>query len=533
MDAAMLTHLLALRYRLIWAQARTGSGKLLLLLVGWLFGMLFMAFATLGGFGAAQTAIEMGQADRVAPIVLGGVFLVAILSSAVMGIHVEPAFADASLRRYPLSPSERFVARQATAALGPLWLFVLALYLGVGAGLSLYSVGRAWLALPAAFLLMISNYLLARLLLEWLSRVLQTRIGSLALLVLGVLIGLLVPALISPSTPGRDAVLVWLTRALPYTPPGAAAAAMAGHQVTTSLTGFAGLLAWAAGLAVALVASERLPPVSRAVAGAPIRWDDPYDRISRLFGPQLGPLVGKTMRYYVRSPHLRFNYPIFIPMLMLLVWHGTRNVADNPTAVFVVILGVFSCLGFVTTGMSLNVFGFDGPGFRRYFLLPVAPSKVLLAASLVAILPGLSLTPIALLLWLLYGPGQTDLPMVAMLVSSAVGGTLLYQALGLWSSLLGPRSSPLKVTFGKTLSLAGNAVMMVSIFWMVFWMTIGPRVAARFGSTLMRHWWIVPLFAAVAAAFFVATVAAGSVVLVRRRERMLSQIDRQPRVTGV
>ena len=99
MDAAMLTHLLALRYRLIWAQARTGSGKLLLLLVGWLFGMLFMAFATLGGVGAARAAIEMGQADRVAPIVLGGVFLVAILSSVVMGIRVELAFADASLRR--------------------------------------------------------------------------------------------------------------------------------------------------------------------------------------------------------------------------------------------------------------------------------------------------------------------------------------------------------------------------------------------------------------------------------------------------
>lgn len=527
MNRALLIHLLALRYRLLWAQARTGNGKLVLLLVGWIFGMLIVAFAVLGGIGAGQAAIAMGQADRMAQTVLGAVFVSAIFAAPVLGIGCDPAFADTALRRYPLTSAGRHVARFGTAVLGPLWLLVLALYLGLGVGLSLHGVGRVWIALPAALLLLLANYLAVSLVMEWLSRIVQTQIGPLVLLAIGIPLVLVAPTLISHSTPGTEKALALLAAAFEFTPPGVAAAAMAGHQMTASLTGFAGLLAWTAGLAFALVASERLPPVTRAVAGAGARWDDAYDRISSLFGPQLGPLVGKTTRYYARSRHLRLNYPIFIPLMAYLLLFGTRSVGDDPVALFVVALGVFSCLGMVTAGMSLNVFGSDGPGFRRYFLLPVAPWKVLVAVSLVAILPGLSLAPIALLLWVLYGPVQTDLTMILMLASSALGGTLFYQALNLWSSLLGPRPVPLKVTFGNRLSLVGNAVMMVGIVWLVSWMNMGGYFAVRFGPMLMQHWWLVPVFAAAALVFFLATVVAGSAVLVRRRERMLYQIDRR------
>lgn len=145
-----------------------------------------------------------------------------------------------------------------------------------------------------------------------------------------------------------------------------------------------------------------------------------------------------------------------------------------------------------------------------------------------SLVPGVSLIPIALLLWFLYGPVGTDLRMALMLISSALGGILIYQALGLWSSLLGPRSLPTKATFGKRLSLAGNVVMMAGIYWMMFI----PHVTVRFGASLMRHWWMMPLYATAGCAFFAATVAAGGPLLVRRRERMLSQIDRRQRVAA-
>lgn len=342
MDTSSLAHLLALRYRLLWAQARMGNGKLLWLLVGWQLGMLVMAFIALGGFGAAQAAIEMGQADRVARTALGWVFPSAIFTSAVLGTGVDPAFSDASLRRYPLSPSQRFVARHATALLGPVWLLVLALYLGLAAGLSLSDTGRPWLALPAALVLVVANYLSSRVLLEWIRRILQTRIGQVALFALSVPLALVTPMLLMSSASGMSEASAALTQVLHLTPPGVAAAAMVDHQVASSLTSFAGLLAWSLGLGVALVQWERRPPYLPSMAGTAARWDDLYDRASSLFGPQLGPLVGKNLRYYVRSAHLRWNYPLTIPILTVMVWQATRNRADEPMALFLAVLGAFS-----------------------------------------------------------------------------------------------------------------------------------------------------------------------------------------------
>ncbi|MEW6752590.1 MAG: hypothetical protein AB1505_16635 [Candidatus Latescibacterota bacterium] len=522
MDTPLLAHLLRLRYRLLWAQVRTGRGKMALFAVGYLLlvfaGLLLTASGVL--MGAAGT--QMGRAEAVTRAVLGGLFLWAILASVFLGFSVNHAFSHAALRRYPLGSLARAVARHGIALLDPLWLLVLALYLGLAVGLEVSGSGQVWLGVPAAVALVLANYLTARVVVDVVERALRRWIGRVALFALALLVGVGLPALSAGTARQHAPDLGGLGAALRFTPPGTAAQAMAGSGIPASLAWLAALLVWGAALAAALAALERRPPETRAQAGGTATWDGPCDRVAALCGRTLAPLVSKQLRYYVRSAHLRWNYPLALPMVAWIALFMTRDLfADRPLAPFLAVLGALPALGMCTGGLSLNVFGFDGAGFRRYFLLPVPPARVLLAAALVGLLPGLSLVPVALLAWVAYKPEFADLRLLGMLLCSAIGGLLLYQALGLWSSLLGPKAMPLGATFGKRLSWAGGVIMMVSIMTL-FW---GPRLAIHVGDAVLRHGWALPLFAGAAAVFFAVTLALGSGTLVRRRERMLSAID--------
>jgi hypothetical protein len=106
-DRSLLITLLQLRYRLLWATARSRTGKVMLLTVGYLFILMVGAFLFLGGAGAAVAAIHAGKTDLVLRIVLGGLFLTSLLASAMLGVGVAPAFTDAALRRFPLRPRDR------------------------------------------------------------------------------------------------------------------------------------------------------------------------------------------------------------------------------------------------------------------------------------------------------------------------------------------------------------------------------------------------------------------------------------------
>ena len=139
MNTRLLARLLGLRYRLLWAQVRLRNGKIALFVVGYLFAMLIIAFLALAGYRAAMASIRLGKAELVASAVLCGFFLLAILASVILGIGINPAFSDAALRRYSLTPVDRLVARQLTAFLEPMWMCILAFDLGVAAGLYTFS----------------------------------------------------------------------------------------------------------------------------------------------------------------------------------------------------------------------------------------------------------------------------------------------------------------------------------------------------------------------------------------------------------
>jgi hypothetical protein len=524
---ALLKNLLALRYRLLWAQARSRSGKFALFLAFYLFAVFAAGLLMLGGVGAAVVAVRVGRAETVARVFLGGSFITAVLASVIVGIGVTPAFRDAALRRYPLSPGERFAARHLTAILEPLWLFALALDLGFIVGLAILGAGRVGVTIPAVVLLIASNYLVACVLVALVDRIQRTRLGRLVLLVGGLGLAVVGPLVPMHAVAPDGALLSGLggvAVVLKAMPPFAAASAMVGAPPLASIGWLICLLAWCAGLGAAVIHLERRPYRPRIVAGGRAAWDDPYDRIAALFDTSMAPLVGKMLRYYLRSPQTRYNYPIALPSIALMISTMGRSKVAGVFSCALVGVGVMS--GFCTGALSSNVFGFDGPGFRRYFLLPVPADRVLRAAAIVSLIPGATLIPAALLLWFLYAPIQTDARMAVMLLSSGIAGVLFFPAAGLWVSILSP--SPIKFDAGwgsgNKLSFGAN-ILMVAVIGVT---CMGPFALHTLGEgTLIQRWWVMPMIAFAAAGFFVLTVRLGATVFVSRRERMLSRIDFQ------
>ena len=509
--------LLRLRYRLLWAQVRLRRGKIALFLIGYLLASFAAALLLLGGFGAAIASIRHGQAELVARIVLTGFSSIAILAAVVLGMGVTPAFSDAVLRRYPLSPSDRFLTRRLTAILDPLWIVLLALFLGLAAGLYVVGVGALWLAVPAALLLTIATYLFAQLLsglIEWIT---AAPAGPLILfLSLGILF---LGASAAPALGANRGLAAVALAVMKFTPAFCAAAVMTGGSTLWLLL----LLVWCVAMAAAIAGVERLPVPSRTAAAARAEWDGPLDRLAGHCG-SAGPLVSKTLKYYWRTNRTRIglllNGPCFLIMLVVL---GRDR--KYPLLHFSIGLGVMAVVGFAMTfAMAVNSFGFDGSGFRRYFLLPLSPASVVRAASLVPLLIGAAALPPAFAVCVLLARTPVDARMAAMLASNGIGGLFFFQALALWTSILAPSRTDGALRFGNDYSMAANLTGNVGVLLALFG-SQGLGFAGR--GRLLRFWWAAPAFMLVAAAFYLVTLRAAPAVLASRRERLLFVVEHE------
>jgi hypothetical protein len=173
--------------------------------------------------------------------------------------------------------------------------------------------------------------------------------------------------------------------------------------------------------------------------------------------------------------------------------------------------------------MTVNQFGYDGGGFRRYFLLPGGPEIAFRAGSFASVMLGGALIPVGLAMWLLLAPLRTTPVMFCMLAGSAVAGLLLLNALGLWVSLYSPRRAELGHNFGNNLSLGGNLLLIGS---MVLCAVLPAVLRGTPPSTIDANGLlIVLLFLLVSAGFYAFTLRAGAQVFVARRERLLAIVE--------
>lgn len=304
------------------------------------------------------------------------------------------------------------------------------------------------------------------------------------------------------------------------TPPFAAAALMvkssAGLANPLSL-----LAAWIAGLLVLLAAIEKQAAKPRSAAVAEAKWDNRYDRIASIFGPTLAPLIARTLRYYVRSNKVRFNYIGAIPILTFLTFN---RAGEGGLHYFVRALGAFMVAGFLGTAvMTTNQFGFDSSGFRRYFLLPIAPGAILRASSYTAMFVGGTIVAAALILWMLFAPVPFDPRMAPMLFGTGVGGLCLFNGLSLWTSLLAPRATSFETTFGNQLSLAANILLIGGLLGSIFGVLMLDKAVAP--EAVLNYWWVAIAFAALAVVFYIYSLRLAASIFVSRRERLLNALE--------
>ncbi|MBN2242515.1 MAG: hypothetical protein JW793_07480 [Acidobacteria bacterium] len=521
-----LALILGLRYRLLLAQARLSNGKFTLYFIGCLLFVLAAVFLQTGGASAAAASLRSETAELATGILLLTAYANAVLIAVLLGVGLNQVFTDEALRRYPVPRRERFAARQILSFLEPLWLLMLTLYCGMAIGFSLPGPAPLWIAGPAAVLLAACNYLTARILAMLIERILAMKHGP-QILLAAVMLLFLLPSLLVRIDWGGGGFRQDALPLLRWIPPFAAAAAITGKFPPQGAGWTLYLLACCIAMAAAVFRLDRLPQSSHDNNGERLHPEQPRahgicDRIAALFHGDIAPLIGKTLRYYVRSPQLRFNY--LAALVLIVPLNLSLGGREDGARSFTLALGCISIAGYLSTGMmTANVFGFDGAGLRRYFLLPVSAQSILKATAVVPLLLGSMVIPIAISLWLAVTPAPVDRRMILMLASCGFAGLLLFQSLGTWCSLLAPRAVPFKATFGNKLSFAANALMTGSILVLFFLPQLLDSIGVR---TILDFWWIAPALLPGAAVLYMGTLRAGAAVFTSRRERMLAAIER-------
>jgi hypothetical protein len=402
----------------------------------------------------------------------------------------------------------------------PFWLLTFALEFGLVVGLYVLGAGSFAAGLIAVLLLIVANYLVARIIETIVERLMQGPSGS-TLVMVGIIAlsfsGAIIPPLLK-RFPGITGAVVAI---LAWTPPFGAAAAIT-RSGAAMLSGFGIELAWLAGLIAVLVGLERRPPRRRAVETTVLTFDSPYDRVAAALGFEHAPLVGWWLKFYSRNSRFKALLLIALPMVGFL----TFNFASQKHGIgwFAVALGTFPILTFLgTSRFMVNQFGYLGGGYRRCFLLPVEPAVVLRTGSHASMLLSSLFIPLGILAWILLAPVPFDARQVLMLLASGVTALFVFHALGLWATLYGPRRGNYNQSLGNDLSLMGNLIL---IGGMLVCMG-GPQIVARTLPVAVdpRNWWIwlaAPVFGAM---FYSVSLRRTCGLLTGKREELMAIVE--------
>jgi hypothetical protein len=521
MNRELVGRLIGLRYKLMWAKSRSRNGRIALFFIGYLLFLLIAGLVAAGGVGAGLAAVKSGQAGMIARVTLGGLYLSAIMWTLLLGFGMNAVFSETELRRYPLTTVERRLVNFFIGIVDPYWILVLLVDVGLAVGLYLFGAGSFGTGVLAALLLLASNYVLARTLAILVDRLASTRMG--ATLMLGLIMAVSMgPGALAPTLRHNPALVDRILEALRFTPPFAAADAMTAIEPAASysallLDGF-----WLLAFLTALVWVEKHPFRARVMQAKAAQWDSRFERIGALFGPANAAYVGFWLRFYARNNRVRTLYFLGLPLAAFLTYSSSRR--GGPEALFIGALGAMPILSYMgTSRIAVNQYGYTGGGFRRFFLLPAEPGASLRAASYAAVLMGAGMLPLGVLVWLLVSPGGPDGRQAFMLLCSGVTGLFVFNGLGVWSTLYGPRKGNYASAVGNDLSFAGNVVLLGSVL-------IGlvlPQLAKRFTPAAVspENWAFAVIPVGVAYGFYKVSLALAAPRVFHRREELMKIVE--------
>ena len=520
MNGPLILELTGLRYKLLWAKTRSRNGRIALFLTGYLLLLLLIVLMAFGGIGAAIAAVRAGKALMIAQGVLMSLFVQAVISTNILGFGMSTVFSEFELRRYPLTATDRRLARHLTGILDPFWFLFLSLELGLALGLYGLEAAGFWSGVCAVLLLFICNYLCARVVGAFVDQLMKRKGGPAVLLGLVMAMGV-APGPLAQIFKKHADWGVQLLQRLAFTPPFAAASAMVSTDGTAA-RGFALLLLWIAAFLAALIWMEKRPPARQAAVSTKVSWETPFDRAGAFFGPHLGPFVGHWLRFYARNARTRTMGLLSIPLAAFLTYSTSRTL--GPDGVFIAAIGTISMATFLgTSRIAVNQFGYSGGAFRRYFLLPAAPADTLRAASYAALTLGAASIPLTLLLWTVFAPVAFDPRRILMLFASALTGLFLFNAAGLWVTLYNPRKGNYDSNFGNDLSLGGNVVLIGSMFCAL----LVPRALHRWypAAVTPEAWLLFLPLPFLAALLYRISLRAAGPLFSARREKLLAVVE--------
>jgi hypothetical protein len=114
-------------------------------------------------------------------------------------------------------------------------------------------------------------------------------------------------------------------------------------------------------------------------------------RVERLLGPTLAVLLGRELRYWLRTPQVLLGL-LFTPFLVLSFFYQ-RSLPPAMRAFFL----PFFCLVSVFN-LSANQFGLDREGVRLLLLLPIPPDRLVAAKNLAALTVAASASVVSFLM---------------------------------------------------------------------------------------------------------------------------------------
>jgi len=522
MNWSLIGELIRLRYKLMWAKTRSRNGRIALFVIGYLVFLMVMLVLAFGGIGAGIAAIQSGRAQQVTEIVLSALFVNAVFATVIVGFGLSAAFSNTELRRYPLSARERFVARHFLGIVDPFWFFILALELGLAFGLFAWGSFPLWSGIPAALLLTVCSYLVAQSLSVWIDRLLARESGYAIVILLIVLVAMS-PGITAAILRGNHAAVAKIFAVLWFTPPFGAAAAMT-RGGSEMFLGFAIVIVWLVALLFTLAALERRPLAARkTVRTEGVEWDSRLDRIARVFGPRLAPLIGFWLRFYCRNSRFRVLYFLSLPMAAFLAFSISQP-RRGGGSLFVGVFGAMSIVAFLGTArIAVNQYGYAGGALRRFFLFPTDPAASLRAGSYTALLFGAAWIPVAAIVWTIFAPRPLDAGMLLMPALNAVAVLFLFHGFALWTSLYSPKRGNYYKSFGNDLSLAGNVALIGTMLTCI----LLPQLLHKIAPWVLepRNWWLSLAADALGLCFYLISLRAATALFPQRREALVAAIE--------
>jgi len=427
------------------------------------------------------------------------------------------AFDPGRLLLYPISLKKLFAIDLLSEFTSLASIFAVPVVLAISFGAGLAS-GNVWLALVCGACACVLGVALSKMIATLVGSLMQrkrTRGENLVAIIGGIggLAGGLLGPLFQRMAMRNFASHIELPRGLRFTPPGALAVALTeglrpgnlptlafslltvlGYTLIVVVISYRVALRIADGGSGKASAKSARPTVKSVEANDHSGgWQVPF------LSPVLAAIVGKELRYLLRNPQVRtllLMAPVF--SVVFIFAYAGKGVAHGETMTGFRLYAEGGLASFITlyvfmfvSGLTTNIFGYDGAGMRALVLAPIERRTILLGKNIAMTLLSLIMVAAGLLLSeILFR--YLSLEAVAFAALCFVVFATGFALCGNWLSMRYPK----RAEIGKRIARSGVAGMMiVVIFFCAALVPATAIVAAYFAKSLLLKYVILVAFA--------------------------------------